>query len=184
MGKGNLIGEPIKDVILKQIDNRQKMQGAGYNSESVKRDPEVLNYLNNRNAWIKMASGVAISGSAGIDKLRGIFAQSQDKVATEEDISALEDKGLAEKLVLFNTIQSVNENDPKKQQPYISRSGIRKDNLFSNSLDKMYGGLGGNSQGLQPVGGITDFTVESLNRGSIRKATVNIKVYNKFQCLL
>ena len=42
MGKGNLIGEPIKDVILKQIDNRQKMQGAGYNSESVKRDPEVL----------------------------------------------------------------------------------------------------------------------------------------------
>ena len=181
MGKGNLIGEPIKDVILKQIDNRQKMQGAGYNSESVKRDPEVLNYLNNRNAWIKMASGVAISGSAGIDKLRGIFAQSQDKVATEEDISALEDKGLAEKLVLFNTIQSVNENDPKKQQPYISRSGIRKDNLFSNSLDKMYGGLGGNSQGLQPVGGITDFTVESLNRGSIRKATVNIKVYNKFQ---
>jgi hypothetical protein len=179
MGKGNLIGEPIKGIILKQIDNRQKMQGAGYNSESVKRDPEVLNYLNNRNAWIKMASGVAISGSAGIDKLRGIFAQSPDIVVTEEDISAFEDTGLAEKLVLFNTIQSV--NDSKKQKPYISRSGIRKDNLFSNSLNKMYGGLGGNSEGLQPVGGITDFTVESLNRGSIRKATVNIKVYNKFQ---
>ena len=45
---GNIIGEPINNVILEQIDNRQKLHGAGYNSESVKRDPTVLNYLNNR----------------------------------------------------------------------------------------------------------------------------------------
>ena len=70
---GNLIGEEISKPILKQIQNRQKMQGAGYNSESVKRDPTVLNYLNNRNAWIKMASGVSISGSLGIEKLNGYF---------------------------------------------------------------------------------------------------------------
>ena len=178
---GNLIGEEISKPILKQIQNRQKMQGAGYNSESVKRDPTVLNYLNNRNAWIKMASGVSISGSLGIEKLNGAFAQSPELVATNNDISALEGTGLAKNLVLFNTIQSINDYDPEKQQPYISRSGIRRDNLLSNSIDKMYGGLGGNSEGLQPVGGITDFTVESLNRGSIRKATVNIKVYNQFQ---
>ena len=36
---GNLIGEPISKQILEQIDRRQKMHGAGYNSESVKRDP-------------------------------------------------------------------------------------------------------------------------------------------------
>ena len=178
---GNLIGEQISPKILKQVDNRQKMQGAGYNSESVKRDPTVLNYLNNRNAWIKMASGVSISGSLGIEKLKGIFAQSPELVAEAKEISALEGTGLAKNLVLFNTIQSINDYNPDKPQPYIPRSGVRKDNLLSNSLNKMYGGLGGNSQGLQPVGGITDFTVESLNRGSIRKATVNIKVYNKFQ---
>jgi hypothetical protein len=181
MRKGNLIGEKISKPILNQIDYRQKMNGAGYNSESVKRDPTVLNYLNNRNAWIKMASGVAISGSIGTEKLQDIFAQAPDLVTKSTDISALEGMGLAKNLVLFNTIQSINDYDPKKQQPYISRSGIRRDNLLSNSIDKMYGGLGGNSQGLQPVGGITDFTVESLNRGSIRKATVNIKVYNQFQ---
>ena len=45
---GNIIGEPINGEILKQVKNRQKLQGAGYNSESVKRDPEVLNYLNNK----------------------------------------------------------------------------------------------------------------------------------------
>ncbi len=44
---GNIIGEPINGEILKQVKNRQKLQGAGYNSESVKRDPEVLNYLSN-----------------------------------------------------------------------------------------------------------------------------------------
>ena len=48
----------------------------GYNSESVKRDSSVLNYLNNRNAWIKMASGVAIDGSKE-QKLQDIFAQSR-----------------------------------------------------------------------------------------------------------
>ena len=76
MRKGNLIGEKISKPILKQIDFRQKMNGAGYNSESVKRDPTVLNYLNNRNAWIKMASGVAIDGSKGTERLQDIFAQS------------------------------------------------------------------------------------------------------------
>ncbi len=45
----------------------------------------------------------------------------------------------------------------------------------------MYGGLGGNSQGLLPIGGITGITIEDVNRGSVRKAKVNIKVYNRFQ---
>ena len=45
---GNIIGDPIHNQILKQVKNRQKMSGAGYNSESIKRDPQVLNYLNNR----------------------------------------------------------------------------------------------------------------------------------------
>jgi hypothetical protein len=172
---GNLIGEEISKTILKQIQDRQKMQGAGYNSESIKRDPKVLNYLNNRNAWIKMASGVAIEGDIGIQKLKDIFAQSPDQKITESEYANLQGTGLAKNLVLFNTIQSFNDNK------YTPRSGVRNNNSLISSTNKMYGGLGGNSQGLQPVGGITDFTVESLNRGSIRKATVNIKVYNRFQ---
>jgi len=178
---GNLIGEPISPRILEQIDSRQKMHGAGYNSESINRNPLVLNYLNNRNSWIKMASGVSIEGEKGKEKLKDIFSQASDQTTKSTDIENLKGTGLAKNLVLFNTIQSINDYDANLPQPYLSRSGVRKDNLLSNSIDKMYGGLGGNSQGLQPVGGITDFTVESLNRGSIRKASVNIKVYNKFQ---
>ena len=177
---GNLIGEPINEEILKQIDLRQKMHGSGYNSSSVSRDPKVLNYLNNRNAWIKMASSVSISGSFGEDRLKDFQSQESGYI-TESDFESLKGTGLAKKSVLFNTIQTSNRTQDGKNAGFTPRSGVRKDNLFANSQGKMYGGLGGNSKGLQPVGGITDITVKSVNRGSIKKATVNLKVYNKFQ---
>ena len=172
---GNIIGDPIHNQILKQVKNRQKMSGAGYNSESIKRDPQVLNYLNNRNSWIKMASGVSISGSLGEEKIRAIFEQSPDQTATEQEYANLQDTGLAKNMVLFNTIQSFNDGK------YTPRSGVRNNNLLNTSTNKMYGGLGGNSQGLQPVGGITGISIEDVNRGSIRKGKVSIKVYNQFQ---
>lgn len=177
---GNLIGEPINEEILKQIDLRQKMHGSGYNPSSISRDPIVLNYLNNRNAWIKMASSVSISGSFGEDRLKDLQSQESSYI-TESDFGSLQGIGLAKKGVLFNTIQTSNRTQEGKNAGFTPRSGVRKDNLFANSQDKMYGGLGGNSTGLQPIGGITDITVKSLNRGSIKKATVNLKVYNKFQ---
>ena len=55
---GNIIGEPIEKFVANQVDLRQKIYGAGYNENSLARTPEYLNYLNNRNAWIKLASGV------------------------------------------------------------------------------------------------------------------------------
>ncbi len=108
------------------------MHGAGYNSESVKRDPNVLNYLNNRNAWIKMASGVSIDEEKGKTRIRDIFSQTQGIESTNEDIEKLTGMGLAKNLVLFNTVQSRNDYDPKKQQPYISRSGVRDHDTLGN----------------------------------------------------
>lgn len=177
---GNIVGEPINKDILKQIDLRQKMHGSGYNSSSINRSPEVLNYLNNRNAWIKMASGSSLDGEDGKQRLQALQNISSKYLSTS-DLSDLMGKGLATKSVLFNTIQASKRTSEGKNDGYIKRSGVRRDNLFANSQDKMYGGLGSNSRGLQPVGGITDISIKYLNRGSIRKATVNIKVYNKFQ---
>jgi len=173
---GNIIGEPINGTILKQIDDRQSVNGAGYNNNSISRSPEVLNLLNNRNAWIKMASGVSIEEEANY-QLEEISKQ-EGNYLTNPEIQNLKGIGLAKNLVLFNTIQSF---EGKEKDKYVNRSGVRRDNLLSNSIDKMYGGLGGNSQGLQPVGGITDISVDNINRGSIAKATVKIKVYNRFQ---
>lgn len=173
---GNIIGEPIDSVILKQIDYRQSVSGAGYNSKSPARSTEILNILNNRNAWVKMASGVSLGQDAKF-QLETISEQEGGFLTTDE-INNLLGTGLAKNLVLFNTIQSF---EGKEKDKYVNRSGVRNNNLLQDSLNKMYGGIGGNSQGLQPVGGITDISVENINRGSLAKATVNIKVYNRFQ---
>ena len=179
---GNIIGEPIVKSIDDQINHRQQIHGAGYipGTPKIQRTPEVQNYLNNRNAWIKMASGVSLSGSFAIDKIKAI-SNDEGSYITDPEIANTQGQGLAKNLVLFNTIQSINDYDPKKQQPYISRSGVRESNKLAGSIDKMYGGLGSNQRGLQPVPGIIDISIDCLNRGSIRKATVNIKAYNKFQ---
>jgi hypothetical protein len=51
---GNLIGEPFKDYVNNQIKLRQEKQG------KFSRSLEEIQYLSNKNAWIKLASGVSI----------------------------------------------------------------------------------------------------------------------------
>ena len=55
---GNIVGEPIDGFVQLQISARQSAQFSGY--ENAFRTPEQLQYLNNRNAWIKLASSVTI----------------------------------------------------------------------------------------------------------------------------
>ena len=126
---GNIIGEPINDNILKQIDHRQTVNGAGYNNDALPRTPKVLNFLNNRNAWIKMASGVSISKppSGSFDPLSEI-SKNNNNYITNSEIENLRGVGLAKNLVLFNTIQSF-EGEGEKNA-YVSRSGARNDNTL------------------------------------------------------
>ena len=175
---GNIIGEPIKKIIGKQVDLRQKIHGAGYNESSIQRSPAVLNFLNNKNAWIKLASGVSLDNGK---RLKALSEAETSNYFTENDIAALTGKNLAKNYILFNTMQSLIKGDDVNPTIYETRRGIRTTNSWSGSNNKMYGGMGGNSRGLQPVPGITGIKVESINRGSIRKATVTLKAFNKFQ---
>ena len=52
---GNLIGEPFPDWVSGQIKIRQKVHG------STNRTVEEITYLNSRNAWVKLASGVSLT---------------------------------------------------------------------------------------------------------------------------
>ena len=201
----NIVGEPIEEFVNKQIDNRQKVYGAGYNSKSVVRSPKVQNFLNNRNAWIKLASGVGLESKetvlktnktyettgetvvsssivdttreylAGQQRLKDLNKFSTDSYFTVNDIDSLGGKKLAEKYVLFNGLQEFNGTS------YKARSGTRQTNSWSDSQTKLYGGLGSNERGLQPTPGIISVDVETVNRGSIKRASVKIKAYNKFQ---
>ena len=145
---GNLLGEEINPIVDEQIKFRQQVQGAGYlENKSVDRSPKVLNYLNNRSSWIKFASGVSISGSAGEEKLNDFFSEETGvEYSTNGDITNLLSTGLAENIVLFNTVQRLNKKGEDAE--YIRRSGVRNSNQLKESINKMYGGLGGNSRGL------------------------------------
>ena len=189
---GNIIGEPIKPIIGEQIKLRQLIHGSGYNENSISRSPEVLNFLNNKSSWIKLASGTSLTEDG---RLKDLQKFSTENYLTDNDISSLLGKNLAQNYILFNTMQSLTKGAEQtttgtgkdavttQTRPaiYNTRSGIRTTNSWAGSNSKMYGGMGGNSRGLQPVPGITGITVESVNRGSIRKATVTLKAYNKFQ---
>ena len=167
---GNILGSPIEPTIAKQIDARQKVFGASSKGSSTARSPEVLNYLNNRNIWIKFASGVYVKDTSRITNL------SEQNYLNNAEASSLQGINLAKEYILFNGVQSSRE-EPLPNQ----RKGVRSNTTWTSGKDAIYGGMGGSERGLQPIPGILSVSVESLNRGSIRKAEVKIKAYNKFQ---
>jgi GH24 family phage-related lysozyme (muramidase) len=171
---GNLIGEPIEGFVQEQIGIRQVSQFAGYDDL---RTPIQLQHLNNRNAWVKLASSIKISDSkAGNEKLK--------KLGIESPSSYLGTR-LAESAVLFNTLSTYIPNpDQQVKSGGIldsSRAGVldkSPSTLWNNNF--VYG-IGATNYGLQPPPGIIGVTVDSLNRGSIRKANVTLKAHNRFQ---
>jgi len=226
---GNIVGEEFDEFVVDQIKIRQSNQYGGYGTSL--RTNDQLQYLNNRNAWVKLASSVdvlegnivtpltgstppsggsgggnsgggfpggssplpgtpgfpgntgtrfpqspsgAVPGLTGVqstnyksEKLRQIGIKDPEKYSGSK---------LAEKAILFNSISSFNSINTS----YSSfRAGVTNVNdLWS---DNFAYGIGGTDYGIQPPPGITGATVDSINRGSIRKANVTLKAHNKFQ---
>ena len=191
---GNIVGEKFENYVLNQIDVRQKLYGSGFSKSSV-RSPIQQQLLNNKNAWLKLASSVAVVGDntpAIFDKATGKYADLTPSTGEKrlrdigiDNTNSFVGSGLAEQTVLFNTLSTVNptEFDDKgrvdSSGSYAFRSGVNKSNSLWNSRNSY--GLGGNDQGIVPAPGLISFSLESQNRGSIRKGTLELKCYNKFQ---
>ena len=203
---GNIVGQSLSDYLKEEINIRQGTHGSGFDDDL--RTPEQINYLNSRLAWVKMASSVEIvdrisfSKDAELSKANPFSKESQEdinvklkslnnhgegtkKLSKIFDVGASVDQfmgiGLAKKAILFNGLTEITDtetNNPNSTN-YISRKGIttNNDSIWNNSAY----GLGGLDFGIQPMPGITNVNIEHLNRGSIRKATVTLKAYNKKQ---
>ena len=145
----SIVGEPFKKYVADQIKVRQGIYGSGVNQNL--RTPEEIQYLNSRNAWVKLASSVFIdTGENGKKRLKQIGQSGQTGTR------------LARKYILFNGIGQKG-----------NKAGI-------TGNDRAYG-VGGTEFGYSPMPGIIDASIESLNRGSIKKSTVNIKANNREQ---
>ena len=70
---GNLIGEAIDGFLSSQIDVRQKLHGKGLQNNPNLTNTD-LNLINNKNAWLKLASGVFIGNPTLIEGARNAIS--------------------------------------------------------------------------------------------------------------
>ncbi len=156
-----IIGEELEDYVINQINRRQSLHGSGVNTTF--RSDNQLNVLNSTTSWIKLASGVSITNSARLKEIG--FSQTQ--------VEANTGLNLAKNNILFGgtaTLSEVRSRDFDKLQ---QRSGfLPRDDRSSYT----YG-----SYGFSPMPGIESADVKTLNRGSIKKATVKLKANNREQ---
>ena len=193
----SIIGEKFEAYVQQQIRIRQFLQGQKNRS-----NPDI-EILSNQNCWIKLVSSVEVIDPPAFEdiiKLEGYedFTEEQYEILRSNygrpklkaigltDTDQFMGTQLAKKSVLFNTLSEVNptqyneDNDVTKKGDYNQRSGVlnRKSSIWNNDFSY---GLGGTTFGIVPPPGIIDASVQCLNRGSIREATINIKAQNKFQ---
>ena len=192
---GNIVGEPFKDYVAKQINVRQEVHGSG---KTQNRTPEQIQYLNGRNAWVKLASGTSMEQS----RLEMIFGSG----TTADNLKGT---GLARNFVLFNGVSTlergINKTSFNKDidditeafRGQFTRQEVIESDLGQGALDNNSSfsfpsqrsgigsdgayGLGGNEFGQVPMPGIESVNITNLDRGSIKKATIQLKAHNKQQ---
>jgi hypothetical protein len=150
----NIIGEPFRKYVRKQITQRQKAHGSGVNQN---RTPEQLTYLNSKTAWVKLASGIKIGS----------------KFPSEPGIKASSWATLAKQYVLFSGLSNLKDGKLNpRTNVYNGGKGVYDVNTMGNNSSEF---------GMVPMPGITSVEVKCENRGSIKKATVNFKCYSPEQ---
>lgn len=180
---GNIIGNNPEHWAKNQIDLRQQLLGR------TERTSEILAWQTTKTAWIRAASSVYIQEGTKITEkdASGETVEREIKKSTElTGDPKYRGRNLAKEYVLFNgTVgidSSLNEEGDaliySKNLNFTQKSGISTSG--SNINQNVYG-FGGTSRGLLPMPGIVDLNVNTLSRGSLRKAELKLKAYNREQ---
>jgi hypothetical protein len=146
---GDIIGRGFDTYVQKQVIKRQEKLNYGQT------DLDVIRWNNSNNAFLRLSSGVNVSSSF---------------IETNLGLSGYADgNSLARHFRLFSAQTYSTATDS-----YKFTKGAKY------SFDSSYGFASPSytSYGLVPPPGITSATIKSLNRGSLREATVNIKCHN------
>jgi hypothetical protein len=172
-----IAGTPMYPWAITQLKTRSN-QG----SQKDRSDDNLL-YLANKGAWIRVVSSVNIE-----DQLQKYFKDSYQ-------IGLANDRSLAENFILYGgtstyafksqqfsgQVANVNVNTGEigdilgsRTQGMNLRSGLDAYSIAGNQEIQGYG--------YRPMPGITSVTIESTGRlGSLRQATINFKVWDKYQ---
>lgn len=158
-----IVGEKLSGYVIDQINQRQSsnLHGSGVNTEF--RTDNQLNVLNSNTSWIKLASGVSITSASRLIDIG--FSQTE----AEANLRL----GLAKRNILYGGLASLVDVEGRPFDKLHQREGFLPHNSDSSYT---YG-----SYGFSPMPGIENASVKTLNRGSIKKATVKLKANNKQQ---
>jgi predicted chitinase len=178
---GKIIGESFREYVVDQINVRQEVHGSG--TAGSKRNLEDLSYLNSKTAWVKLASGISITD----ERIRS--ESIRPNVKFDPGYSGTT---LARRFVLFNGVSDLYDGQNINLTNKMTQRGTSFPDGTGNIWD-LYNGpynvtpRAANSPtpisefGLNPMPGITSVDIKSLNRGSIKRATVNITCYTPEQ---
>ena len=161
----NIIGEPFKNYVAKQINARQKAHGSG--TDGTPRTPEQITYLNSKTAWLKLASGIKVNDT---------------RIQQEGIRPGLAWGQLARNYILFGGVSSLQDNYLKQRGTYSDANNVwdyikGTYNVSGRTTDNKNTG----EFGLAPMPGLIGAEIKSLNRGSIKRAEVTIKCYTPDQ---
>jgi len=148
-----IIGEELEDYVIDQINARQILHGSGAGNDiaNIRKDQQI-NLLNSNTSWVKLASGISVTA----DKLKGIGIDS-----------SLSGMRLAKKYILNSGFSKLEGGRLQQREGFLPQ---QSDSSYT------YG-----SYGYSPMPGIENVDIKTLNRGSIKKATVKLKANNKQQ---
>jgi hypothetical protein len=160
----NIVGEGFPKKIVEQINVRQNKKGIINRNPGG--DPTLLTWQNSNTGWVKVVSSVDLT-----EERKNIFPAFLRSKSGES--SFLDGNQLAKKYVLFGGV-----TDFPGGGKINAREGIaRADEIHSTHAY----GIGGLEFGLQPMPGITSYSIKTETRGSLKTATIGIKCFNRTQ---
>jgi hypothetical protein len=154
-----IIGEKLEPYVINQINARQRLHGSGAGtandgSPGIRTDQQI-NLLNSNTSWVKLASGISVD------------AQRLRDIGVSTSYSGM---GLAKNYILYAGFSRLEQDGTDR---LIQRQGFLPQDSNSSYTYGTYG--------YSPMPGILSADVKALNRGSLKKATVKIKINNKQQ---
>jgi len=194
---GNIVGETLRPYVIDQINARQTLHGSGVFKpspgsnvtsnpklsnilENSYRTDEQLNILNSNTSWVKLASGVFLSGSNGLDRLKQIGF-------TNDEAQNLLGDNLAKNYILYAGTSEWKENNgyvtTTQRQGFLQNFNPDSSYIYSYTPVTLEDGtqVKGADFGYSPMPGIISAEIKSLNRGSLEKAFIKIKANDRRQ---
>ena len=171
---GNIVGSNPETWALNQIKLRQQLLGAPV------RDSKLLAWMNNKTAWIRAASSVALQEGVVVEAQNAAGQLVKREINKSTELTGTPnyaDRELAKQYVLFNGTVGLREGE-NDQLIAQQKFGVTNNASIINNFAYGFGGI---TQGIVPMPGIESLSINTYNRGALRKAELKIKAYNRQQ---